>query len=340
MLPDSKFLQNDSKMKVLITGADGMLGSSICREALKQGYELRALVLPNSRCTTLENLPLEIFHGNLLDEVSLEKAVKGCDAVINVAASTQIWPRRSPIIYKINYEAVVKLVGICKRHNLKRFVQIGTANSFGHGSPDHPGTEESVFMGNRYNMDYVDSKYKAQQFLIKEAGLGFPALIINPTYMIGPYDSGPSSGKMIMALYEGKLPGYTSGMKNFVASKDVAVAAVNALKMGSPGACFIAGNENLTFGQMFQKACEVRQLPFRLKRVPNGLIYAVGFFSSIWARISQKPPKLGFHMAQQATMKQCYNPSKARKILQMPSTPIEQAMEDCLAWWKENDYIK
>jgi len=327
-------------MKVLITGADGMLGSSICRETLDQGYQVRVFVLPNSPCKTLENLPVEIFYGNLLDENSMEKAIEGCDAVINVAASTQIWPRRSPVIHKINYDGVVSMVNLAKKKNVRRFIQIGTANSFGHGGPENPGTEESSFMGESYKMDYVDSKYQAQQFLLNEASNGFPAIIINPTYMIGPYDSGPSSGKMILALYEGKLPGFTSGMKNFVASKDVAVAAVNALKWGEPGSCFIAGNENLTFEQMFRMACNVRNIPFRLKRVPNGIIYTVGFFSSIWARISGKAPKLGFHMSKQATMKQCYDPSKAREILKMPSTPIEAAIEDCLSWWKANEYVK
>jgi dihydroflavonol-4-reductase len=145
---------------------------------------------------------------------------------------------------------------------------------------------------------------------------------------------------MILALIEGKLPGFTSGMKNFVASKDVAVAAVNALTLGHPGSCFIAGNVNLTFEEMFKSVCRVKNIPFKLKRVPDGVIYAVGFFSSVVARITGKPPKLGYHMAKQATMQQCYNPAKARTILNMPSTPIKQAIEDCLTWWKENQYIQ
>jgi len=327
-------------MKVLITGADGMLGASICREALKQGYEVRALVLPGSSYKSIQGLSLEVFYGDLLDKESLELAIDGCDALINVAASTQIWPRRSDMLFRVNYQAVVDLVELSKNHGLTRFIQIGTANSFGHGTPEFPGNEESPFMGNSYKIDYVDSKYQAQKLLLEEAEKGFPALIINPTYMIGPFDSGPSSGRMILALIEGKLPGFTSGMKNFVASKDVAVAAVNALTLGHPGSCFIAGNVNLTFEEMFNSVCRVKNIPFKLKRVPDGVIYAVGFFSSVVARITGKPPKLGYHMAKQATMQQCYNPAKARTILNMPSTPIEQAIEDCLTWWKENQYIQ
>lgn len=327
-------------MKVLITGADGMLGSSICREALNQGYSVRAMVLPERKINVLEGLNIELVQGNLLDAVAVEKAVDGCDYVINVAASTQIWPRRSPFIWKVNYESIIHLVEACKRFKVKRLVQIGTANSFGHGPLENPGTEETPFNGKAYKMDYVDSKYKAQCYIIDQCKEGnLSAIVINPTFMIGPYDSGPSSGKMLMTLFEGKLPGYTSGIKNFVASKDVAVAAVNGLVMGQSGECYIAGNENLSFEQFFIKACAIRGIPFNMKKVPNFLIYTVGIWSSIWARISGRPPKLGFHMALQAVMQQCYCPLKARKELNMPSTPIEEAIQQCVTWWKQNKYL-
>lgn len=327
-------------MKVLVTGADGMLGASVCREALAQGYDVRAMILETSKLTTLDGLSLELVHGNLLNYASLERAVEGCDVIINVAASTQIWPRRSPLIHKINFDAVKSLVEIAKKSKISRFIQIGTANSFGHGSKDSPGNESTRFMGEFYKMDYVDSKYKAQQFLLNEVHeFGFPAVIINPTFMIGPYDAGPSSGKMLMALYLGQLPGFTSGMKNFVASKDVATATVNAISLGKIGNCYIAGNSNLTFEGYFKIACKVFERDFKLKKMPNGLILAVGFVSSAWSRITGKPPKLGFHMAQQASMKQCYDPTKARQELRMPSTPIEIAIKDCMDWWKANHYL-
>ena len=81
---------------------------------------------------------------------------------------------------------------------------------------------------------------------------GFPVVIINPTYMIGPFDSGPSSGQMLIALCKGALKLYCNGGKNFVCSVDVAKAAVNALTKGVIGECYIAGNENMGFKEFFQ----------------------------------------------------------------------------------------
>lgn len=327
-------------MKILITGADGMLGASVSREALSQGYAVRAMVLTNRKTTVLDGLALELVEGDLTQIAALEKAVHGCQAVINVAASTSIWPRRQSVIWEINYQGVKNLMAVSEQQQITRFIHVGTANSFGHGDPSAPGDETNGFNGKAYKMDYVDSKYEAQKLLLSaHHQKGFPAIIINPTYMIGPFDSGPTSGRMILELYKGNLPGYASGYKNFVYSKDVAVGIVNALKLGTLGACYIAGNENLSFEQFFRKACSVKGIPFTLRRVPNGLIYTVGLFNSLLARLTKKPPKLGYHMAQQATMKQCYSPVKARSELNMPSTPIEIAISDAVRWWEEHQYL-
>ena len=68
-------------------------------------------------------------------------------------------------------------------------------------------------------------------------------MILNPTFMLGSYDSGPSSGAMLVALYHRKVPGYTGGGKNYICAKDVAVTLANALTKGRIGECYILGNE-------------------------------------------------------------------------------------------------
>ena len=96
-------------MKVLVTGADGMLGSHICRELLQRKYAVKALIETGRNTGTLEGLALEICPGDILDYHSLITAMSGCEAVIHAAASTQIWPSRSRRIWQINFEGT-KLV--------------------------------------------------------------------------------------------------------------------------------------------------------------------------------------------------------------------------------------
>ena len=317
-----------------------MLGASVTREALQQGYQVKAQILPGSSTKVLEGLPIEIVEGNILDRVFLEKEMSNCQYVINIAALTTIWPRRMDIIHEVNLQGVKNIADFAQKYAYNRMVQIGTANSFDHGPKSKPGHEQNAYEGHQFKMDYMDSKYEAQCHLLSlHAERNFPVIIVNPTYMIGPFDSGPTSGRMLIELYNNKLPGYAGGGKNFVYSKDVAVATVNALHMGRLGECYIVGNENLYFGEMFQKASKVFNKPFKIKKFPGFAINMVGAINSLKAKMTGKTPKLSYSMAKMASVKQFYSPEKARQELLLPSTPIEEAISDCISWYKENGYI-
>jgi dihydroflavonol-4-reductase len=326
--------------QVFITGANGMLGASVTREALNQGFSVKAQILPGSSTQVLTGLPIEIVEGNILDRAFLEREMASCQYVINIAALTTIWPRRLDIIHQVNFDGVKNIAEIAMQNGYTRMVQIGTANSFDHGPRNNPGHENNKYEGHQFKMDYMDSKYRAQCYLRElHTTQNFPVIVVNPTYMIGPFDSGPTSGRMLIELYNNKLPGYAGGGKNFVYSKDVAVATVNALHMGRLGECYIVGNENLYFGEMFSKASKVFNKPFKIKKFPGFAINMVGAINSLKAKITGKAPKLSYSMAKMASVKQFYSPEKAREELLLPSTPIEQAITDCMTWYKENGYI-
>lgn len=326
--------------RIFITGANGMLGASVTREALSQGFQVRAQILPGTSRQVLADLPIEIIEGNILDNQFLDQAIAGCQYVINIAALTTIWPRRLESLYAVNLQGVKNITAAAQKHQINRMVQIGTANSFNHGPKTAPGNEDQPYTGDQFKMDYMDSKYQAQCFLLeKHQNEQFPVIIVNPTYMIGPFDSGPTSGRMFLELYKNKLPGYAGGGKNFVYSKDVAVATVNALHMGREGQCYIVGNENLYFGEIFKRAAVVFEQPFKVKQFPGFLINVVGAINSIVARLTKGTPQLSYSMAKMASVKQFYSPEKARTELKLPSTPIETAIADCIAWYKENGYL-
>ena len=70
--------------------------------------------------------------------------------------------------------------------------------------------------------------------------------------MLGPYDSKPSSGRVILMGYKRKLMFYPPGGKNFVAVQDVAGCAVSALTTGVPGTAYIIGGENMYHKDIFR----------------------------------------------------------------------------------------
>jgi len=328
-------------MKVLVTGADGLLGTHIVRELLRRDYNVRAFLQPDREVNTLENLPVEKVFGDLLNPEDVNRAADSCDYIIHTAANTSIWPARSEIVRKVNIEGTLNIIQTSLQNKVKRLIYIGTANSFGFGTKENPGDETKPFKAKKYGLDYIDSKYEAQQIVlnnVKEKGLN--AIILNPTFMIGPYDSKPGSGALILGLYNGKVPGYTKGGRNFLHVKDAAFAICNALNKGEIGECYILGNKNLTYNEFNNLAGKQLNIKCPKLFIPKPFILLFGLISQFISLITGKAPSLSYPMARISVDTHFFNPEKARRVLGLAQTPISEAITEAFEWLKTNNYLK
>lgn len=325
--------------KIFVTGADGMLGSNLVRELLQRNYEVKAFLLPNRPVDTLEGLPIERVYGNLLYAEEVKAAMEGCDAVIHTAANTSIWPNRAEAVRRVNVQGTQHMIDAALAHGIQRFVFVGTANTFGFGTKENPGEETRPYMGKKYNLDYMDSKYQAQQLVlnaVKEKNL--PALTVNPTFMFGPYDSKPGAGAMILAVYNGKVPGFAIGGRNYIHVNDVAVALANALTMGRIGESYIAGHKNMNYKEAFSKIASVVGVKPPSITIPGFLTKVYGWFGTRIALLTGTPPVVSYSMAQISCDGHYFTAAKAVKELNMPQTDIETAIKDCFDWLNANGY--
>lgn len=328
-------------VKVLVTGPDGLLGSNLIRELLNRGYSVTAMMENDKKSLTIENLPIQRIVANLLNTQDIINATVGVDIVIHCAASTSMFPARSEIINKVNIGGTQNIVDACKKNKVKRLIYVGTANSFGSGNLHNLGTEKNLYSSEHYGLDYMDSKYKAQLIVLENAKNGsLNAIVVNPTFMIGPFDSRPSSGEMVLSVYKRKIPGYTLGGKNFIAVKDVAVAITNAITNAINGECYILGNENLTYKQAFEKIAKTIGVnPPRLK-FPTKAVLAFGKINSFLATTFKYTTKMPYELTFLSSEIHYYSSAKAIKELGLPQTPIVVAIKECFEWFLENGYLK
>ncbi|MCG8574316.1 MAG: NAD-dependent epimerase/dehydratase family protein [Flavobacteriales bacterium] len=328
-------------MEILITGADGVLGSNVVRELLNRNYNVTALIESGKDPVTLHSLNIETIEGNILNPTDLDQAIQGKDAVIHCAASTNVWPSRSTITCEVNVEGTRNVVNACLEHNIKRLIYVGTANSFGYGDLKNPGKEGNPYVSDKYGLDYMDSKFMAQQCVLSAVkSKGLPAVVVNPTFMIGPFDAKPSSGAMIIALAQGKVPGYTQGGKNYINVKDAAVGIVNAITMGRIGECYILGNENLSFKEAFRKIANVVGCKAPTRKISPLFVKAYGKLNSTLAKVFGFYPSVTYEMSRISCDGHYYSAQKAIKELKLPQTPLEKGIKDCFEWFKANGYLK
>ncbi|MFN8207467.1 MAG: NAD-dependent epimerase/dehydratase family protein [Bacteroidales bacterium] len=325
-------------MRILVTGADGMLGSNLVRLLLEREHEVNVLVHPASRSTTLNGLPVKKFTGDILSPDSIDSAIKGADILIHAAASTSVWPSRSEKVRRINIDGTRNMIDAALKHQVRRMIYIGSASSV---DENQLVDGEYCFSCHQTGLDYIDSKYEALQLVIEAFRTrGLPAIAILPTFMIGPFDSLPSSGKMILAMARKKVKFYTRGGKNFVCVRDVAIAVSNAIELGRLGKIYITGNENLSFKDFFSRAAIILNKPAPQMRVPDWLVQSFGFVGSANGYLLGREPLLSWHMACISCHSHFNFNDDARNELRMPRTPIEEGILECYKWFLENSYLR
>lgn len=328
-------------MKVLITGISGLLGSNIARKLQERGYEVKGLLRKTSSLRSLEGVDFEKSYGVIQSAADVSRAVEGCDAVIHTAADTHHFTTAYLPAYEINLAGTVNVVEAVKRHQTKRLVYVSTVNVFGNGTLDKPGDETSAFGYQKNNSCYIQSKYQAHNFVTKEARENnLPAVILCPSFMLGPYDAKPSSGKIILLALNKPFNLTPPGGKNFVHVDDVATAAVNALSMGRIGESYIVGNENLSYSEFYRLVEEVSGRKIRNIRIPAGALMGLGK-SGEWIQKT-----FGIH--NQLTVSNMsllcamhyYSSEKAVRELDFPQTPVKKAIADALEWFSQYDYLR
>ncbi|MEA5421201.1 NAD-dependent 4,6-dehydratase LegB [Spirulina sp. CCNP1310] len=185
-----------SKPKILVTGADGFIGSHVTEEFVRQGYFVKAFVLYNSFNSWgwLDHSPkeilesLEVFSGDIRDPYGLKEAMKGCDIVLHLAALIAIpYSYHSPATYvDTNITGTLNVVQAARELDIEKVVHTSTSEVYG-TAKFVPITEEHPLQG---QSPYSASKIGADQIAMSfYQSFNTPVSIIRPFNTYGPRQS-------------------------------------------------------------------------------------------------------------------------------------------------------
>ena len=331
--------------KILLTGANGFLGSHLLHELLRRGYVVRALVRDADNCPIVsqlvkENSPVESWEGDLTRPDTVRGCAEGCAAVVHAAALASANPARNPALWAVNLGGTETIIKEAKRAAVGRFVYVGTANVFGFGTLNNPGDETWPYVGKRYGSDYMDSKRAATDAVLRAvAEQNLPAVLVHPTFMLGPMDRKPTSGQLLLELYRGRLIGYPPGGKNYIHVADASTATVNALTMGTIGESYILGHQNMTYCDAFRLMAGVMCVAPPWLPLPPALSRLYGAICDAQTRLTGRPAMVNGTMVAIANDGHYFRSGKAIVELVLPQTPVEQAVKDAFDWFQANNYV-
>jgi nucleoside-diphosphate-sugar epimerase len=173
------------KAKVLVTGANGFLGTRLV-EILALAYraDVRALVRDLGRSVRVCRLPVEIALGDVRDERAIQRAVDGCSIVVHCASGVDAREPRGSSTF-LGTKIVARAAQLQK---VQRFVHISSAAVY--GSPGEVEVNESYPLKPRWKNDVYGAAKIAGEHLVHGQFLhGLRAAIIQPTIIYGPYSA-------------------------------------------------------------------------------------------------------------------------------------------------------
>ncbi len=328
-------------MRVLVIGASGFLGANLVRALLAHGDQVRALVRPTSSFKTLEGLAVERVEGDLQDRESLVKACTGVEVVYQTAS---YYPPHTVPVHEATALAMDQtrnLLEAVRRGSVRRLVFTSTLTTIGFPrEPTQLADETCPFVSL-----YPNNPYLMAQAAMEEAGLmapkeGLPAVVVNPTMVLGPYDSKPTSGTQIIMVAKRLMPAYIRGPINVIDVRDVAAGMIRAGERGRVGERYILGNWNTTQQELIKLIAREAGVMAPLFPVPYQLA-RIGSKMGDWAfrTILRRPaPVPGFFVEMLRHMQQ-YDCAKAIRELDYPRSPVEGAIREALLWFRSNGYL-
>jgi NAD dependent epimerase/dehydratase len=226
--------------KVLVTGADGFIGSHLTEALVRQGHDVRAFALYNSfnswgwldQCAVDVKGRFEVFCGDIRDPHGVKAAMKDCDAVLHLAALIAIpYSYHSPDTYvDANVKGTLNVLQAARELEVQRVIHTSTSEVYG-TARFVPITEAHPLQGQSpYSATKIAADQLAYSFF---ASFGLPVTTIRPFNTYGPRQSARAViPSIITQLANGKRQiklGATSPTRDFNFVKDIVLGFVAAL---------------------------------------------------------------------------------------------------------------
>jgi nucleoside-diphosphate-sugar epimerase len=326
----------------LITGATGFVGGHLADACAARGIAVRTIARPSSDTKRLESQGASIRRGDLTDAAVVRAALEGAEVVVHCAAKVGDW---GPVedYRAVNVEGLRNLLEACKNRPLRRFVHLSSLGVY--AARHHHGTTEDEPLPAQHMDGYTQTKVEAEQLaLLYYREHRVPVVVLRPGFVYGPRDR-TVLPRMIQTLREGQMR-YLGGGRR----------ALNTIYVGNLiDAIFLAAEQrgdgglgqvyNLTDGEAVSKrqfidavadglglARPTRSLPLWLARV------------IAWA-MERKARRAGATKAPRLTQARLklfglnldFDITRARRDLgYAPRFRFEQAMQETMAWYREN----
>jgi len=181
----------------------------------------------------------------------------------------------------------------------------------------------------------------AEEVAREAADAGAPVVIVNPSTPIGAGDIKPTpTGRMVLDAAAGRTPAYVDTGLNVVHVDDVAAGHLLAFHKGRAGERYILGGEDMTLREILTEIARLAgHRPPRV-RLPRAVVLPVAYAAEAISRVTGQPGRITVEGVRMASKRMYFSSEKARRELGYAWRPPAAALEDAVAWFREQGLLR
>ncbi|HEY6784811.1 MAG TPA: NAD-dependent epimerase/dehydratase family protein [Gemmatimonadales bacterium] len=323
-------------MEILITGANGFLGSALSRRLVLDGHRVRALVRPGSDASALDGAGVERVSGDVTDPGSVSRAVEGAEVVFHLAGLRRA-PERSAF-FRVNAEGTRTVCDSMLRAGARRLVLAGSLAAVGPSRPDRPHVETDPFAPEEW---YGESKAEAERIALGTAGL--EATVARPPRILGPADrENLVFFRLVKRGVRLEIGGGPRPLSVVDVDDVVELLVLLATRREAVGEAFFApGPDQTTLEEIQTLGAEVLGVRTRTLRLSPRRLRALAAMADVFSQLTGKHLPLNRKLARQllAPAWTCSG-EKARRVLGwVPRIEARTSIARSAEWYRARGWI-
>ena len=342
-VPEARDLVYAAMMIAAVSGAGGFIGSAVVRKLLADGRRVRVLLEPSASTRNLDDLPasqIERVTVDVCDYDGMARALDGVGAYYHLAAVYKLWLPDPSLIYRVNIEGTTTSLLAAGAAGVPKIVYTSSIAAVGIRADGAPSDETVDF--NLYDVanDYILTKMLSERIAMSFAKT-LPIVVVNPAFPFGSRDIAPTpTGKVVLSILRGELPGTTPGGFCAVHVDDVAAAHVAAEAQGRVGERYILGDHNISFRDFVHLVAEVAGVKAPTLRLPGWLGAGAAIGMELWSDyVSHTEPRATYRSVAYLQRNAFFDSSKARRELDLGSRPLVESIEQAVRWFRESGQV-
>ncbi len=243
---------------ILVTGANGFVGSYVCHRLVSSGFNVKALVRKDADTRRIDDIldQMVICNSDLLDLPLLETCFEDVEKVIHCAAVISFHSADCEDLMAVNVEGTRNVVNLCLKLGIKKLVHISSTAAIGRTGPTDVLDEKTPWNETKFTSCYGKSKYLAELEVWRGQTEGLAVAVLNPSVILGQQTLGLGSGQLLeYARKEHRF--YPTGDLNYVDVRDVATIAIRLMEDTFNGQKFIVNAGAVSYKKFFGDVADI-----------------------------------------------------------------------------------